>query len=155
MNEPRVDAVAASHELSAGRPCERSQGRPIERLLAATLSRRGCPGRLSRRRASRFATLGIPQDITPQELRVECVGLCGWFIALRCERGRRRDWLDRRAELLVELLNRGERLVVEGKADGLAGFRREIRGKIGLHHAARAFRRHHRRLVPQYALEEV
>src|SRR5713226_3515850 len=75
--------------------------------------------------------------------------------SLGCERGRRRDWLDRRAELLVKLLNRGERLVVEGKADGLAGFRREIRGEVGLHHAARAFRRHHRRLVPQYALEEV
>src|SRR3984893_11878230 len=63
----------------------------------------------------------------------------------------RRDWLDRRAELPVKLLNRGERLVVEGKADGLTGFRREIRGEVGLDHPARALRRHHRPPDPAVA----
>jgi len=41
----------------------------------------------------------------------------------RLKRWRRRDRLDRRAKLLVKLLNRGERLVVERKLDRLPGFR--------------------------------
>ena len=45
--------------------------------------------------------------------------------------------------------------LVSGRLDRLAAVGRQVRGGVGLHHHARAFRRHHHRLVLDAGLEEM